>query len=119
MIDCMYLSKNAQLIFERITRHFPPDPWKKPQWEPEGRVHDNIWLDLRKSADRRKLMDQIKSQFGYLIGLKAGMYRKEHGGSLRGFRQVRLTPHDRDRAELLLLLEDLDFQIETGDLIED
>jgi hypothetical protein len=116
--NCEQLSPKAKEIFKKLEPFFPPDPWKKPCWEEEGVVTHNGRYDLRKAADRKKLEDWNKSFVGYILVLQASMYRDSHGGLLIGFDREHITPHMQNVAELLLILQDLDFQIETGDLMD-
>ena len=119
-VNCEKLSSNAQLIFEKIKPHFPPDPWNKPRWTEEGIVYSNGFFDLRKHNDRDKLMEKQKSFIGYCIGLNGSSYKKEHNGSLDGFLNNLMSDSlIQKTTELLLLLQDLDFQIETLDICED
>ncbi len=116
--DCETLSDGASQIFRKLEPHFPPDPWNKPQWEAEGIVSNNGKFDLRKSFDRDRLERQVRSTIASFVEVKAGVYTKEHGGSLGGFEIDHFGPMIRQKMELLLILRDLDFQIETGDLLE-
>ncbi len=117
--DCDNLSENAQKIFDKLQEFFPPDPWKKPQWEKCGRVRDSsTWYDLRKSADRQNRIKWEQHMIGYIIGLAADSYRKKHNGSLQGFGKQGVSKMVEKFAELLLIYEDLDYQIETGDLTD-
>lgn len=115
--DCEKLSPKALEIFGKLKPHFPPDPWKKPQWFEDGRVYRNGSFDLRKSSDRQRLERDIQMFVGYLVGIAASSYRRKNG-SLEGFAIEHLGDLNKAAAELLLLLQDLDFQIETADLIE-
>ena len=116
--DCEKLSENARKIFDCIKVHFPPGPWNKPNWQVDGMVDDNRWYDLRKSADRKMLIEKQKSMIGYLVELRASAYRKK-SGSLDGFTRRRFSRHIQKVVELLLLLNDLDFKIETMmDIVE-
>lgn len=117
-VDCEQLSPNAQIIFEKIKPYFPPDPWNKPSWTEEGIVHHNWFFDLRKHKDRDKLIEWQKNFIGSCIGLTASSYRKNNE-SLDGFLNKCNDGLIQKTTELLLLLEDLDFQIETLDLCED
>lgn len=112
------LSVDARAIFEKIKPHFPLDPWGKPRWTEEGKVFDNGWFDLRKKADRRRLEEQRKSFLGYLVQVRARAYRDRNHQSIEGFAGEPFSQVIEDYAELLLFLEDLDFQIETMDLAE-
>ena len=116
-MDCEKFSPKAQEIFNKLKEHYPPDPWEQPNWKEEGLVYANGWLDLRKAADRKKLMEKQKSFIGYLAELAADAYRRKHG-SLDGFNCVAYGQGARKTAEQLLLLNDLDFQVETMDLVE-
>lgn len=115
-MDCEKLSPNALKIFEQIKTHYPPDPWGKLQWTPEGTVYDNGWHDLRKSEDRNKLIKKYEHLIGHLIVLSARnkMERKEVLN--KSVFNLRASKRWIKIAELLY---DLNFQIETLDLVED
>ncbi len=115
--DCEKLSANAQSIFERLKPHFPPDPWNKPQWHEDGRVYDNGWYDLRLSVDRDRLMEMRRRLLGSLVEIQAGVIIKRVG-SLARFTYEHFTSHMQEVVELIRDLNELDFQIETLDLIE-
>jgi len=117
MTNCKSFSANAIKIFEKIQPYFPPDPWSNPQWIQEGRVKDNEWYDLRKSDDRSRLIEAERSALGHMAQIKAVAHREKHG-SLRGFAKKRFSRAIQHQVELLLLLEDLDFQIESLDFVE-
>ena len=119
MRDCEELSPHAKVKFDRLKPFFPPDPWDKPRWQEEGLVFSNGWLDLRKSADRKKLEEQLLRFIGHAAKTAASLYRNKRAGSLEGFEHEHYGPVIQQKAELLLLLDDLDFQIETYDLVED
>ena len=117
--DCVELSAKAQEIFARMQPYFPPDPWNTPRWMAEGMVHDNGWYDLRLAADRTRLEEKRRSFIGSMVVTAASSYREKTKvtGSLAGFSDERFSFMIQHEAELLLLLQDLDFQIETGDLV--
>lgn len=115
--DCKTLTANARKIFERLTAHFPPDPWKNPQWTEEGKVYDNGWHDLRTSADRTKLTEKALHTLGGMVELSASIHRKKHR-SLQGFGRAHFPKMMFRTLEILHLLRELDFQIETLDLVE-
>ncbi len=115
--NCERLSDNARKIFDKIKPFYPPNPWKKPQWNEDGLVFDNGWLDLRKSSDRDCLQNQKESSIGFSVKIAALVYRDKHK-SLEGFSQEHYSKSIENSVALLLLLEDLDFQIETMDLVE-
>jgi hypothetical protein len=119
-IDCEQLSPNAQKIFEKLKPYYPPDPWDKPQWFPEGIVHEigSPRYDLRKSADRQKLIDWVLHMLGVIVETDASIYAKKRHGSLKGFTRTHFSRMLQHEAEFLLILRDLDFQIETMDLVE-
>ena len=110
-------SEKARKIFETIKAFFPPDPFGEAQYADEGRVYDNGWYDLRTKKDRARLMEKIENLIGYLVQRAATEFR-EKKGSLRGFTSRHFTPHMQKEVQLLLLLSDLDFQIETMDFFE-
>ena len=115
--DCEKLSPNASAIFKRLEPFFSPDPWQKPMWNEEGTVKDNGEYDLRKSADRMKLEKQTRTTLGSFVENTAGVYKSKNG-SLEGFEIDHFGKAIRNKVELLFILRDLDFQIETGDLID-
>lgn len=114
-MDCEKLSPNAIKIFEQIKTFFSPDPWKNPQWSEDGEVYDNGWHDLRKAEDRDKLIKKYEHIIGHVIVLSA-RNKMERGEvftkSVFNFRASKRW------IEIAGLLYDLDFQIETLDLIE-
>ena len=117
-MDCEQLTPNARKIFKKIKMFFPPDPWNRPQWIEDGKVYDNGWFDLKKSADRERLKKQKQSLLGYFIETQASGYR-EKNGSLKGFTRQCFSQPIQTHVEILLLLNDLNFQIETMDLMEE
>lgn len=115
-MDCEKLSPNALKIFERIKKFYPPDPWDNPQWTEEGRVNDNGWRDLRKKADRDKLMKKYEHVIGFVIVASArSLIDKKEKLTRRSVFNLKAS---RGWIELACLLYDLDFQIETLDLVE-
>jgi hypothetical protein len=114
--DCEKLSESAQRIFERLRPYFPPDSWKKPQYTEEGKVCENGWYDLRLSADRTRLISAKLSAIATFVEIQASMHRDGHG-SLEKFTESHFPRSIQYLAEQLLILRDLDFQIETGDLV--
>ena len=116
--DCDELSPKARAIFAKLKPYFPPDPWNGPRWKEGGEVEDNGRFDLRLSTDRKRLMNEKGLNIAYLVELSASQYRKTHGNSLKGFRQRRFGRLVEDAVKFFFLLDDLDFQIETGDLVE-
>ena len=117
-MDCEKLSVNALKIFEQIKAHYPPNPWGSPCWQEEGLVQDysnTTWYDLRKSEDRNKLAEQYTSAVGRSVLLTASIFRRE---------KKELRPCDINLKmcerwlELVCLIEELDFQIETMDLVD-
>jgi len=120
--DCEQLSANARKIFEKIIPYFGKkglDPWGKPVWEAEGIIHEtgSPRYDLRTSAGRQKMIDWYQHMIGHSVYIDADSYRRKHR-SLQGFTRQRYSRMVRNWAELLVLLYDLDFQIETLDLVE-
>ena len=115
--DCQVLSPKAREIFERLKPFFPPDPWKQPRWNEDGTVEDNGRYDLRQSADRQKLLEKMRSALAMFVETVAGVY-KTNNGSLDGFEVDHFGLMIRNGVELLFVLRDLDFQIETGDLLD-
>lgn len=119
--NCKELSKKAREIFEKIKDHFPPDPWKNPQWREEGIVISNGTFDLRRSADRKALMDREQSQIGYIVvTIDAASARDKTDGTVTVELSRRTyNPMIMRHVNLYLLLNDLDFQIETTDVIDE
>jgi hypothetical protein len=115
--DCEELSPNARKIFDKIKPYFPPDPWNRPQWTNEGLVYANGWCDLSKSSARKDRIQWEKNMIGYLVGLQGTTYKKRHG-SLDGFTSQHYSRLTQHHVELLLLYEELDYQIETGDFTD-
>ncbi len=117
--DCVKLSKKSQDIFGKIAAFYPPGPFGHINVRQSGKIRDNSrWYDLKKSKHRKKRIEWVKGMIGYMVGLHADSYRKEHGGSLVGFGKKGNGRLVTRYAEELMLLEDLDFQIETGDLVD-
>ncbi|MEK7654377.1 MAG: hypothetical protein AAB345_03850 [Patescibacteria group bacterium] len=116
--DCEKLSPAAKKIFDKLKPFYPPDPWRKPRWEKDGVVIDNGTYDLRRHADRKRLEDNRQSFLGYMLALAASIHR-DGAGSMQGFTEKHFSEHMQQVAEQLLLLRDLDFQIETVDLVDD
>ena len=116
--DCDELSPNARKIFEKLKVFYPPDSWKNPQFTEDGKVLDNRWYDLRKSKDREALEESTRKFLGYVVEINAlGHYQKN--GSLTGFTEQKYSPVMTKSLEILMLLNDLHFQIETLDLIDE
>lgn len=118
--DCEELSPNARKIFEKLKVFYPPDSWKNPQFTEEGKVHESgsSWYDLRKSKDRNKLMEEKKNFLGYVVELNAISHYEENG-SLEGFFEKQYSRLMTNALGILMLLNDLDFQIETLDLVDE
>jgi hypothetical protein len=115
--DCEVLSSDAEAIFKKLEPYFPSDPWKKPRWQEEGTVRGDELFDLRKGEDRDRLIRQTLSELGSASEIQALIHRKKDG-SLEGFDLAHFGKMVQQRAELLLLLRELDFQIETGDALD-
>lgn len=115
--DCKKLSPNARKIFEKLIPYFGRDPWNKPRWRKCGKVHDNGWYDLRKAKDRILLEEKNQKFIGSVIYTMARTHHDKHG-SLKGFKKTHLGKLIQHQAELLILLNDLSFQIDTYDLID-
>ncbi|MDO8495265.1 MAG: hypothetical protein Q7S32_01905 [bacterium] len=115
--DCEKLSPKALEIFEKIQKFYPPTPWSNPRCTPGGMVCDNRWFDLCKSEDRKSLMEGKKSSLGHMVEIQASVYIKKEG-SLKRFSRRSFGLMIQNTVELLLLLNDLDFQIETMDIVE-
>lgn len=114
-MDCEKLSLNALKIFEQVKTHYPPDPWNKQQWAKDGTVYDNGWHDLRKAEDRDRLIKKYEHIIGHVIVLSARS-KMERGEVLN--RSVFDFRASKRWIEVAGLLYDLDFQIETMDLVE-
>ena len=115
--DCKKFSPKAQEIFNKLEQHFPPDPWKNSQWNGKGTLRDNGIYDLRKSADRMRLESDNKAFVGYWVALEAIRHIKEQG-TLDAFTQVEVAGAFKKSVEILVILNELDFQIETMDIVE-
>lgn len=116
--NCEILSAAAQKVFDQMQPHFPPDPWGNPCWASGGHVlHNGKWHDLKLAADRSALEAIYKSFIGYSVQLKAHSYRDEWG--MNDFEKEPIGEMIKREAEFLLLLDDLDFQIETADLCDE
>lgn len=127
MVDTKKLSPDAQKIFKKLKPYFPPDPWENACWKEDGTIrHGSTWFDLRKSSDRKKLEDSLKSSIGYSIYIDASVYKDKNkcradgqAGWLTDFTYCHFSKSIQNSAELLLILSDLDYQIETQDMIDD
>lgn len=115
--DCEKLSPKALKIFEQLKPYFPPDPWGNSNWNEDGTVRSNGLFDLRKSSDRNKLIEKIKSTLGSFVEISAGSYKRKNG-SLEGFEIDHFGMMIRREVDLLFTLNELDFQIETLDFVE-
>lgn len=115
--DCETLSPKAREIFGKLQPFFKPDPWDNPQWREDGMVRDNGELDLKKSADRQKLIDRVVNTLGSFVETTASGYHRRNG-TLNGFEIDHFGPMIKDKVALLLILRELDFQIETGDFAD-
>lgn len=123
-MDCERLSLKAQKIFKQIILYYPPDPWNNLRWTDEGKVWSNGWHDLRKGKDRNYLIEHQKQFIGYQIQIEASSYKQKHKCVPRGelgwmvdFTRHHFPQSTQYSVELLLLLLDLDFQIETLDAV--
>lgn len=113
------LSAKSQAIFLKLMPWFPGDSWGRPRWHPEGVVYNNgRRYDLRKSADRQALIDRELMLIGSAIEIGASVYAKKHKGEYAGYELEPVGPMAAKRVELVKYLRDLDFQIETGDLVD-
>lgn len=113
-MDCEKLSPNALKIFEKIKKYYPPNPWNK-QWTEEGMVYDNGWHDLRKGGDRGKLIRRWEHTIGSTIVMFASQCSNRNDKLTRAVFSFKLS---KKWIELAVLLKELDFQIETLDLVE-
>lgn len=116
-MDCEKLSSNALEIFKKLEPFFPPGPWKTPQWQVEGIVISNWTYDLRKQVDRKRLEDWHLHMVGFKMREDAKRML-EKGGTLLGIEHRHIPQGIQHHLEILLILSDLDFQIETGDFID-
>ena len=115
--DCEKLSPNAETIFKKLEQFFPPDPWDNPNWLPEGIVRDNGMFDLRKSVDRNKLEEKTRISIAGFVEVSAGVFLTKNK-SLEGFEVAHFGLAIKKQIELIFILRELDFQIETMDLID-
>lgn len=113
-MDCKQLSLSARMIFEKITEYYPNDPWNNMQWSSVGSVNDNGWYDLRKSKDRSKLIERYQHMIGYTIVMFAKGARDKGQNITPSVFHWSLS---KRWIELAVLLLELDFQIETLDLV--
>lgn len=112
------LSPKAQAIFDKLQPFFPPDSFGNVCWEREGVVIQNAKrLDLRDKDVRRSLENHYQQIVGSTVSLQAKAFRKKKG-SLAEFAFERYPTMIIDWLEILLILDELDFQIETLDLVE-
>lgn len=116
--DCEKLSTGALEIFKKLEPFFPPDPWKNPQWKEEGVVISNWTYDLRKHADRERLEIWTQRRIGSSIRTTAGVLKAKEG-SLESFTEQKFGEYIKKLVELLLILDDLSFQIETQDILDE
>lgn len=115
-MDCSELSPNARRIFEKITVFYPPDSWNEPQWTEEGRVFDNGWYDLREAKDRDKLIKWYERLIGHhLVG--SVCFARDRKEKPIPFVLFNFRMYEK-WIELVVLLYELDFQIETLDFVE-
>ena len=115
-MDCKELSPNALNIFKQIKKYYPPDPWNEPRWTEEGKVFDNGWYDLRTGGDRGKLIGHYEYQIGATVVIFAEGVKKRNEELTESVLNLSLS---KKWIELTILLKELDFQIETLDLVED
>ncbi len=115
--DCEKLTENAKKIFKKLEPFFPPDPWHRPMWHEGGVVESNGLYDLRKSRDRNGLIEKTISTIGSFVENKANVHQKQNK-SLDGFEIAHFGPMIKERVELLFILRELDFQIETLDYVD-
>jgi len=116
-MDCENLSPKALEIFKKLEPLFPPNPWKTPQWQVEGIVIDNWTYDLRKEADRKRLEEWHLHMIGFKMRSDARRILEE-SGTLLGVENRHIPQGIQRHLEILLILSDLDFQIETGDFTD-
>lgn len=114
-MDCEQLTPNARRIFEQIKAYYQPDPWKNPQWTEDCTVYDNGWHDLRKKADREKLVKWYEGLIGSTVVSSARNAKDKHQRLTRSMFNLKMC---RKWIELATLLYELDFQIETLDMME-
>jgi hypothetical protein len=115
--DCEELSPNARKIFDKIKLYFPLDDKGKSQYTEAGLIFTGSWSDLCKSTARNERIQWEKQMIGHVVEKHAIEYRRTHG-SLAGFTTQHYSRVTQHHVELLLLYEDLNFQIETGDLTD-
>jgi hypothetical protein len=116
-VDCANLSKNALRIYKKLKRFFPPGPFGRVRWLKEGTVEDNGELDLRKSEDRNRLIERTILTLGSFVENAASVYTTKNR-TLDGFEIDHFGPMIKNKVELLIILRELDFQIETGDFLD-
>ncbi len=117
-IDCERLSPKAQEIFAKLRPYLPDQPFGRKGWREEGIVCDEGDFDLRKAEDRKRFEEERKGYIAHHMLLLASEHEKAHG-SLDTFQLGDgLGALVRQHLEVLLILTELDFQIETLDLVE-
>ena len=116
-MDCEKLSTKALGIFKKLQPFYPQDSWSNPQWKEEGIILDNGPYDLRKKVDRQRLEQRQKQMVGYVMVLCAKKIMEDES-TLIGLTDHRIPRSTQRHLEILLILEELDFQIETMDLVE-
>ncbi|MDP2629695.1 MAG: hypothetical protein Q8P45_03295 [Candidatus Harrisonbacteria bacterium] len=115
--DCEQLSPAAQAIFAKLKPFFPPDPWKRPRWQEEGIIIDNGTFDLRKYEDRKRLEEVHGRHIAFQIITEASQHQDNLDDyAIGGSPMSKLL---RKHIKIVLILQDLDFQIETTDICED
>ncbi len=112
------LSAKSQAIFLKMKPWFPNDSWGNAKWHAEGIVNNGRRYDLRKSADRNALIEWELLMIGSAIENSASVYATKHKGEYVGYELEQVGSMVAKRAELVRHLRDLDFQIETGDLVD-
>ena len=114
------LSEKSRIIFKKLEPLFQPGPFPgQINWQEEGVVVDQtVFYDLRKREDRERLERSYSQLIGHTVfTLKAKPYA-EKNGSLEGFEHEHHSPMIVRWLQILLIVDELDFQIETMDLVE-
>lgn len=112
-MDCEKFSLEAQQIFQKIITHYSVNPWGTPQWTEDGSVFDNGWHDLKRKDHRDKLLKWYECLVGTTVVSFARRAEKEGRNFSDEFINLKML---QVWIDLALLIEELDFQIETLDL---
>jgi len=116
-VDSETLSPKALEIFSKLKPFYVQDSWGNPQWKEEGIIIDNGPYDLRKKTERQRLEQTQKQIIGFLMFLCAKKIMKDES-TLIGLTSNHIPISVQRHLEILLILDELDFQIETMDFVD-